>query len=124
MRSTILLVFAFLAGGAALNLPVSRRAVLGAALVGAAASPTAALASSLRPKSTKASREAAKEYKYAPRPVMDENYKIVNADVAQGSELGAFYKEKGKGFRSEAQAEKASYRQQQQIIEAQLKGKQ
>jgi len=90
--------------------------------VGAAAARPMA-ASATRPKPTKASREAAKEYKYAPRPIMDENYKIINADVAQGSELAAFYKEKGRGFRQEANAEKEAYRKQQQAIEAALAGR-
>lgn len=121
----LLRVLLFLAVATAASLQLtqktSRRAIIGFAVGAAAARPMAA--SATRPKPTKASREAAKEYKYAPRPIMDENYKIINADVAQGSELAAFYKEKGRGFRQDANAEKEAYRKQQQAIEAALAGR-
>lgn len=120
-KLVILLAFLASVTGMQLTEALSRRALIGSALSAVAAIPTCASATKV--KSTKAAREAAKEYKYAPRPIMDENYKIINADVAQGSELADFYREKGRGFRNEAQAEKEAYRKQQEAIQAALAGK-
>ncbi len=118
--AALVLLLAIVGGGTALRLH-TRRAALGAVIGAAAAASPPGAASASRSKPTKESREAAKEYKYAPRPIMDENYRIINADVAQGSELADFFKEKGKGFKKEFKEGKEGYQRQQEQIAAALK---
>ena len=102
--------------------PVDRRAVLsGAATAAVLASPLPAMARSKEKAAEKAlqkataaeARQAMKEYKYAPRPVLEGNaetgytFKAGTTGGASQGELAGYFKDKGSKIQAEFKADKA-----------------
>lgn len=101
---------------------MDRRAVLGGAATAAAAiAPLPAFARSKEKAAEKAlqkataaeARQAMKEYKYAPRPVLEGNaetgYKFKESTISAGSqgELASYFKDKGSKIQAEYKADQA-----------------